>query len=125
MTGYTGKAPGLTLLTRKMNTHNADVCVGRDEFNECHDGTGIGGYPLGLVSDTKLSDDMVMLQRTYNAESKDTCVFPEGEQAKFCKSQKGAYGDAEDLGYASGPRAGLRVVENGLYLVPKGQHSDR
>jgi hypothetical protein len=97
---YNGKAPLLTLLTRKYNSHSADVCVGQDEFNECHDGTGIGGYPLGLVSDTKLSDDMVMLQRAYNAESKDTCVFPEGEAAKFCKSQKGAYGDAEDLGYA-------------------------
>merc|ERR1719409_400079 len=53
---------------------------------------------MGLVSDVKMTDDMVMLQRAYNAESKDTCVFPEGELEKFCKSQKGAYGTPEVLG---------------------------
>ena len=55
---------------------------------------------MGLVSDVQLSKDMVMLQRAYNAESHDTCVFPMGKIADYCKSQKGSYGQAEDLGYA-------------------------
>ena len=46
-----------------------------DELNECHDGTGIGGYPMGLVSDVQMDKDMVMLQRAYNAESHDTSAL--------------------------------------------------
>merc|ERR1719359_2620406 len=45
LAGYLGTAPVLSLLTRKTSSHHGDVCVGADENNECHDGTGIGGYP--------------------------------------------------------------------------------
>ena len=44
LAGYLGTAPVLTLLTRKGAPHHGDICVGADEQNECHDGTGIGGH---------------------------------------------------------------------------------
>merc|ERR1719409_828896 len=74
---------------------------------------------MGLVSDVKMTDDMVMLQRAYNAESKDTCVFPEGELEKFCKSQKGAYGTPEDLGYAFTTEVLGSVPAKGTYNSDK------
>merc|ERR1719313_1306369 len=42
---------------------------------------------------------MVQLQRAYNAESKDTCVFPFGEQDTYCKAA-GSYNAPTELGYA-------------------------
>ncbi|MBU38166.1 MAG: hypothetical protein CMA59_01430, partial [Euryarchaeota archaeon] len=100
LAGYTGASPTLFLLTRKSSTHMNDICVGKDELNECHDGSGLGGFPLGLLSSVRFTDDMVMLQRAYNAEAKDTCVFPSGEKDKYCKSSHGQYGEAVDIGYA-------------------------
>jgi hypothetical protein len=117
--GYGGASPLLTLLTRKLSPHYADVCVGRDEHNECHEGSGLGGFPQGLVSDVQFTDDMVMLQRAYNAESYDTCVFPAGERDKFCKSQKGAYGESEDLGYIFKTEKSGTVAAYGKYNTEK------
>merc|ERR1719253_34581 len=87
------------LLTRKVSTVDHDVCVGTDDKNECHDGSSLGGAAVGYVSTFKLADGMVQLQRAYNADAKDTCVFPFGEQTKYCTAP-GSYGTATEVGYA-------------------------
>merc|ERR1719253_1999821 len=96
---YNGPQGKMHLLTRKVSTVDHDVCVGTDDKNECHDGSSLGGAAVGYVSTFKLADGMVQLQRAYNADAKDTCVFPFGEQGKYCKAA-GSYSAPTELGYA-------------------------
>merc|ERR1719453_587557 len=68
------------------------------DHNDCHDPSG-GGQNLGGVSSVMMNTTMVMLQRAYNAEAKDTCVFHEGAMSTFCKATVGEYSPPWDLGY--------------------------
>ena len=59
------------------------------DHNDCHDPSGFGGANVGLVSSVIMNSTMVKLQRAYNAEAKDTCVFHEGAMSTFCKATVG------------------------------------
>jgi hypothetical protein len=96
---YAGGAPGLTMLTSKYDATTRDSCVGKADHNDCHDPSGFGGANLGLVSSLAMNSSMVMLQRAYNPEAKDTCVFHEGAMDTFCKATAGEYTGVTDLGY--------------------------
>jgi hypothetical protein len=93
--GYDGPKPVLTALTRK---NNGDVCVGTKGDNSCNDPSPTGGSVMGFVSSISMSPNMVMLQRAYNDDAGDTCVFPQGEMEKWCKAE-GEYGSPTDLGW--------------------------
>jgi hypothetical protein len=99
LTYYAGSAPGLTMLTFKYDATAKDSCVGKADHNDCHDPSSFGGANLGMVSNLDMNGTMVKLQRAYNPEAKDTCVFHEGAMATFCKATVGEYGQVTDLGY--------------------------
>merc|ERR1719271_548127 len=93
--GYDGPKPVLTALTRK---NNGDVCVGAKGDNSCNDPSPTGGSVMGFVSSISMSPNMVMLQRAYNDDAGDTCVFPQGEIEKWCKAE-GEYSSPTDIGW--------------------------
>jgi hypothetical protein len=96
---YGGSPPGLSTLTYKYDATTKDSCVGKADHNDCHDPSGFGGANIGMVSSLDMNGTMVMLQRAYNPEAKDTCVFHEGAMETFCKATVGEYGAVTDLGY--------------------------
>jgi hypothetical protein len=93
--GYDGPKPEIIALTRK---NNGDVCVGAKGDNSCNDPSPTGGSMMGFVSSIQMSPNMVMLQRAYNDDAGDTCIFPGGELEKWCKAE-GEYGSPTDLGW--------------------------
>jgi hypothetical protein len=95
---YGGPKVQLTKLTRKQNSAANDICIGAEGFNDCNDESGAaGGVVIGVVSNVMLTSNMVLLRRAYSETSTDTCVFPDGQEATYCKGT--SYGDATDLGW--------------------------
>jgi hypothetical protein len=93
--GYDGPQIELTALTRK---NNGDVCIGPKGDNSCNDPSPTGGSELGFVSSIQMTPNMIMLQRAYNDEAGDTCIFPSGEIEKWCKAE-GEYSSPTDIGW--------------------------